>query len=159
MPYRLKSFAISAAILATASTAMAQQASPSVPHGPLPAPTGHRQPALGDLPPGLAQEEQTGEQSNSPEPTGAGVSGGPQRPSRTKSRSTHHSKASDQNSKASDQAIPKLNVEPSCKAAAAGSVVQGRNKEACLVDERGAREELAKEWSQYRPGINSNVSP
>jgi hypothetical protein len=110
MPYQLKSFAIVAAILATASTAMAQQPSPRVPQpgiksdGPFPAPTGHRQPALRDLPPGLAHEEQTGEQSNSAEPTGAGASGGPQRPSRTKSRSTHHSKASDQNSKASDQA-------------------------------------------------------
>jgi hypothetical protein len=105
MPYQLKSFAIVAAILATATTAKAQQPSPSVPQpGIVPAPTGHRQPALRDLPPGLAHEEQTGEQSNSAEPTGAGASGGPQRLSRTKSRSTHHSKASDQNSKESDQA-------------------------------------------------------
>jgi hypothetical protein len=144
MPYQLKSFAISAAILATASTATAQQPSPSVPQPEIPAPTGHRQPTLRDLPPGLAHEEQTGDQSNS-------ASGGPQQPSRTKSRSIHYSKASDQNSKTSDQAIPKLNVEPSCKAAAAGSVVEGRNEEACLVDERGAQEELAKNWSQYLP--------
>jgi hypothetical protein len=144
MPYQLKSFAILAAILATASTAMAQQPSPSVPQPGIPAPTGHRQPTLRDLPPGLAHEEQTGEQSNSAGPTGAGASGGPQRPSRTKSRSIHYSKAS-------DQPIPKLNVEPSCEAAAQGAVVQGRNKEACLVDERGAQEELAKNWSQYRP--------
>jgi hypothetical protein len=47
--------------------------------------------------------------------------------------------------------VPKLNAEPSCKAAAAGSVVEGRNEEACLVAERGAREELAKNWSQYLP--------
>jgi hypothetical protein len=151
MPHQLKSFAVSAAILAKASTAMAQQPSPSVPQPGIPAPTDHRQPALRDLPPGLAHEEQTGEQSNSAEPTGAGAGGGPQRPSRTKSRSIHYSKASDQNSKASDQAIPTLNVEPSCEAAAQGAVVQGRNKEAYLVDERGAQEELAKDWSQYRP--------
>jgi hypothetical protein len=47
--------------------------------------------------------------------------------------------------------VPKLNVNPSCEAAAQGAVVQGRNKEACLEDERGAREQLAKNWSQYLP--------
>lgn len=47
--------------------------------------------------------------------------------------------------------VPKLNADPSCEAAAQGSVVQGRNKEACLVDEQGAREELAKKWSQFPP--------
>jgi hypothetical protein len=47
--------------------------------------------------------------------------------------------------------VPQLNVNPSCEAAAQGSVVQGRNKEACLVDERGAQEELAKKWSEIPP--------
>jgi hypothetical protein len=98
MPYQLKAVSILAAILAITSTAMAQQPSSS-----MPAPTGHRQPTLRDLPPGLAHEEQTGEQSNSAEPTGAGASADPQRPLRTKSRSIHYSKASHQNSKASDQ--------------------------------------------------------
>ena len=104
MPYRLKSFAISAAILATVSTAMAQQPSPSVPQPEIPAPTGHRQPTLRDLPPGLAHEEQTGDQSNS-------ASGGPQQPSRTKSRSAHHSKASDQDSRASGQGVDRSEME------------------------------------------------
>ena len=46
--------------------------------------------------------------------------------------------------------VPKLNVTPSCKAAAAGSVVEGRNTKACLNDEREAQKELAKNWGQYR---------
>ena len=46
--------------------------------------------------------------------------------------------------------VPKLNVEPSCEAAAEGSAVAGRDKKACLVDEQGAREELANKWGQYR---------
>jgi hypothetical protein len=46
--------------------------------------------------------------------------------------------------------IPKLNAGPSCEAAARGAVVAGRDKEACLVDERQAQEQAAKNWSQYR---------
>ena len=142
MPYQLKSFAVSAAILAIASTAMAQQPSPNVPQPgiktdePFPAPTGHRQPTLRDLPPGLAHEEQTGEQSNSAESTGPGASGGPQRPSRTKSRSS--------------SSVPKLDAGTSCKAAAAASVVAGRDVQACLGDENQAKEQMTKNWSQYR---------
>ena len=45
--------------------------------------------------------------------------------------------------------VPKLNVEQSCEAAAQGAVVAGRNKQACLEDERGALEQVAKNWSQY----------
>ena len=46
--------------------------------------------------------------------------------------------------------VPKLNVVPSCEAAAGNSVVAGRDTKACLADEQGAREELAKNWGQYR---------
>jgi len=46
--------------------------------------------------------------------------------------------------------VPKLNVEPSCEAAAQGAVVAGRNKQACLDDERAAQEQVVKNWSQYR---------
>jgi len=46
--------------------------------------------------------------------------------------------------------VPKLNVEPTCEAAARRAVVAGRDKGACLNDEQGAREELAKNWGQYR---------
>ena len=44
---------------------------------------------------------------------------------------------------------PKLNVNPSCDAAARGAVTAGRNKEACLADERTAEDALAKNWSKY----------
>jgi hypothetical protein len=46
--------------------------------------------------------------------------------------------------------VPKLNVVPSCESAAQGSVVAGRDTKACLADEQGAREELAKNWGKYR---------
>jgi hypothetical protein len=44
---------------------------------------------------------------------------------------------------------PKLNVSPSCAAAARGAISIGRDKEACMSDERAAQELLAKNWSQY----------
>jgi hypothetical protein len=44
---------------------------------------------------------------------------------------------------------PKLNVGPSCDAAARGAVSLGRNAEACMGDERAAQDQLTKNWSQY----------
>jgi hypothetical protein len=44
---------------------------------------------------------------------------------------------------------PKLNVAPSCDAAARGAISAGRDKEACLVDERTAEDVLAQNWSKY----------
>src|SRR5216684_4683428 len=44
---------------------------------------------------------------------------------------------------------PKLNVTPSCDAAARGAISAGRDKEACLVDERTAESVLAQNWSKY----------
>ena len=44
---------------------------------------------------------------------------------------------------------PKLNVAPSCDAAARGAISAGRDKEACLVDERTAEGVLAQNWSKY----------
>jgi hypothetical protein len=44
---------------------------------------------------------------------------------------------------------PELNVGPSCETAARVAAVSSRNKEACLVDERDARDQLTKNWSQY----------
>src|SRR5258708_14758357 len=46
---------------------------------------------------------------------------------------------------------PKLNVAPSCDAAARGAISAGRDKEACLVDERTAESVLAQNWSKYDP--------
>jgi hypothetical protein len=44
---------------------------------------------------------------------------------------------------------PKLNVAPSCDAAARGAVAAGRNTAACLGDENTALDVLKKNWSQY----------
>jgi hypothetical protein len=43
----------------------------------------------------------------------------------------------------------KLNVAPSCDAAARGAVSLGRTAEACMDDEREAKDLLTKTWSQY----------
>jgi hypothetical protein len=44
---------------------------------------------------------------------------------------------------------PKLDVNPSCEAAARGAISAGRDKEACLVDERTAQDALTQNWSKY----------
>src|SRR5262249_56123831 len=44
---------------------------------------------------------------------------------------------------------PKLDVTPSCAAAARGAISAGRDKEACLADERTAQDALAQNWSKY----------
>jgi hypothetical protein len=44
---------------------------------------------------------------------------------------------------------PKLDVVPSCNAAARGAISAGRDKEACLADERTAENSLAQNWSTY----------
>jgi hypothetical protein len=44
---------------------------------------------------------------------------------------------------------PKLNVGPSCNAAARGAISLGRNTAACMGDERDAQDQLTNNWSQY----------
>ena len=44
---------------------------------------------------------------------------------------------------------PKLNVGPSCDAAARAAISLGRNTEMCIGDERAAQDQLANNWSQY----------
>jgi hypothetical protein len=44
---------------------------------------------------------------------------------------------------------PRLNMGPSCEAAARGAVVAGRNKAACMSDEDEALDTLKKNWSKY----------
>ena len=46
---------------------------------------------------------------------------------------------------------PKLNVGPSCQAAARGAISAGRNKDACMADERDSQDQVKKIWSQYAP--------
>jgi hypothetical protein len=46
--------------------------------------------------------------------------------------------------------VPKLDVGPSCEAAAQGSVAAGRDQQACLSDENRAKDQVTENWSQYR---------
>jgi hypothetical protein len=93
------------------------------------APVGHRQPTLNDLPPDVVHKELPPETAPTQESqkddrrlkTCRGCAGGP----------------------------PTLQVGPSCEAAASGSVVAGRNKEACLSDETAARDTLKQNWPKY----------
>ncbi len=46
--------------------------------------------------------------------------------------------------------VPRLNVEPSCRAAADALIRQGRgNAHACMQDERQARAKLEKQWRSF----------
>lgn len=44
---------------------------------------------------------------------------------------------------------PKLNVGPSCEAAARGAIAVGRDKGACMGDEHAAQDTLTENWSKY----------
>ena len=96
-----------------------------------PAPVGHRQPTLNDLPPDVARQEQQPEKPPTQEgqkvnidrrpKTSRGGAGGP----------------------------PTLQVDTSCEAAGRGAVMLGRNKEACLADETAAQDTMKQNWSKY----------
>jgi hypothetical protein len=45
--------------------------------------------------------------------------------------------------------IPTLNVEPSCRAAASGDLGIKQDMSVCLEDEKGAREQVVKEWGEF----------
>jgi hypothetical protein len=47
---------------------------------------------------------------------------------------------------------PTLDVRPSCNIAARDAIVDRRNLDACLGDERAAQDEITKKWSQYSAG-------
>ncbi len=48
------------------------------------------------------------------------------------------------------QEVPKLNVEPSCRATAGALIRQKhRDTSACMQDERQARTKLKKQWSTF----------
>jgi hypothetical protein len=44
---------------------------------------------------------------------------------------------------------PKLKLGQSCEAAARGAITAGRDKEACMADERTAQDQVTKAWSKY----------
>jgi hypothetical protein len=45
--------------------------------------------------------------------------------------------------------VPQLDVEPSCRAAAAAAMVVGRTRDNCHTDEKTAREAVAREWDTF----------
>ncbi|HEY6259382.1 MAG TPA: hypothetical protein VIY51_26685 [Xanthobacteraceae bacterium] len=45
--------------------------------------------------------------------------------------------------------VPSFNVEPSCRAAASGAAGIKQDMSVCLDDEKGARDQLAKEWGEF----------
>jgi hypothetical protein len=51
--------------------------------------------------------------------------------------------------------VPSFNVEPSCRQAASGDIGIKQDFTACLDDEKGAREQLVKEWSEFTPADRS----
>jgi hypothetical protein len=48
-----------------------------------------------------------------------------------------------------DNSVPKLNYEPSCKAAVTAAALPGRDEESCKRDEETARATLEKIWNQF----------
>ncbi len=106
--------------------------------GVLPAPTGHRQPSIRDLPPAVVREEQHP----------SDVSPEKQQPERAASRG--------QNPRGrGGGGPPTLQVGPSCEAAGRGAVILGRNKEACLSDETAAQDTLKQNWSKFSAEVKS----
>lgn len=45
--------------------------------------------------------------------------------------------------------VPKLNYEPSCKAAVAAAALPGRDEKSCKRDEEAARTTLEKIWTRF----------
>src|SRR6202000_1484097 len=45
--------------------------------------------------------------------------------------------------------VPQLDVQPSCRAAAAGDIGIKQDLQSCLADERNARDQVPKECSQF----------
>ena len=45
--------------------------------------------------------------------------------------------------------VPTFNVEPSCRQAASGDIGIKQDLSVCLDDEKGAREQLVKEWGEF----------
>ena len=114
---RLACTSICLAITLAGSGALAQV--PPLPGSP--APIGHRQPTIRDLPPDVARKEAQPGQAPSPAQIPRGRGGSP----------------------------PTLQVGPSCDAAGRYGIVLGRNKEACLADETTAQDTLKQNWSKY----------
>lgn len=54
--------------------------------------------------------------------------------------------------------VPNLNVEPSCNAAASGSIGIQQDMSVCLADEKDARDALVKEWATFPPADRTSCT-
>ena len=52
--------------------------------------------------------------------------------------------------------VPKLNVQPSCKTAGVEGMALGRTTQSCLNDEKGAHDQLAKDWATFSAADKSH---
>ncbi len=52
--------------------------------------------------------------------------------------------------------VPKLNVEPSCKAAGVAGMIVGRTADSCINDENAARDQLSKDWGSFSASDKSH---
>ncbi len=51
---------------------------------------------------------------------------------------------------------PNLDVSQSCNAATFGAISASRDKQACLEDERAAKDQLTKEWSRFAQDVKTS---
>jgi hypothetical protein len=51
---------------------------------------------------------------------------------------------------AAAEGVPKINVQPSCNAAAGGIIGLKQDIQTCLQEEQNVHDQLAKEWNQFR---------
>lgn len=125
--------ALIAAGTSFATVAVAQDTvTPSLAPTILPAPVGHRQPRLSDLPPSVQREEQ-----------GSGAIQG---------NVSAHDNASTRPrimGKRASSAVPAFNAKETCQGTEIAAVFPGRNIEACIKSEEATRDQLKKRWSEF----------
>ena len=124
--------AVIAAGTSFATVAIAQDTvTPSLAPSVLPAPVGHRQPRLSDLPPSVQREEQ--------------VSGPAQ--GNTSARKNAGKKQRIVGERGSP--VPAFDTKETCQETEVAAVIPGRNLETCINSEEATRDQLKKSWSQF----------
>jgi hypothetical protein len=131
------------ALTATTTDAIAQSnpvapADPTAPSGraaptPLPAPVGHRQPQISDLPPDLQRKEQD---------TAAVQATAP-------SERTKVSKKRGTGGASGRSAVPAFDIKKSCQGRAIAAVFAGRDSKSCIESEEATREQLKNIWGEF----------
>jgi hypothetical protein len=131
----LFAFGTSFATGAAAQSPLGAQGMPSPALGVPQAPIGHRQPRPSDLPPGVQQEEK-------------GMS----------ADAAHVAPRAERVARASVAGVPNYNIEAACRALAAvpeALTDEPNATQHCVDAENQARDQLAKEWSQFKAADRS----